>query len=411
MTSEGAVPGAHAGHDGGIMGKIRYLKQQEKQKTRAMYEEIFPEDSKEFVDYYYKWKAGENRILIMEESGMLQVMMHLNPYTLWIHGHLRELPYIVAVATHPDCRRQGKMGQVMKQALQDLARQNAPFTFLLPADSAYYHGQGFVFAPCQDVWSSFPAKDARNQQEKADDKSQDVWSPFPAKGSQEKLFQEFQWQEAREADIPEMVEFSNNILEENYHIFIKRDAHYYQRLFAEIRAEQGKVLLLKSKLDTARQEDAIEKEKPGLKGILIYGVEGKKAEIQEILLETRGIPGKYFSGSEPYPAEAGGQQALEACKEALPGMEIVFSEFSMMLRIANLREFVSLIKCEKARCYDVKVRDEMISGNCGCFRIEVCKDGGRMQEIPEEEAKEEMDIQALARMLLMDTHVYVREWV
>ena len=197
MTAEGAVPGAHAGHDGGIMGKIRYLKQQEKQKTRAMYEEIFPEDSKEFVDYYYKWKAGENRILIMEESGMLQVMMHLNPYTLWIHGHLRELPYIVAVATHPDCRRQGKMGQVMKQALQDLARQNAPFTFLLPADSAYYHGQGFVFAPCQDNWNSFSSK-----------------------GSQENFSQEFQWQEAREADIPEMVEFSNNILEENYHIFI-----------------------------------------------------------------------------------------------------------------------------------------------------------------------------------------------
>ena len=388
MTAEGAVPGALAGHDGGIMGKIRYLKQQEKQKTRAMYEEIFPEDSKEFVDYYYKWKAGENRILIMEESGMLQVMMHLNPYTLWIHGHLRELPYIVAVATHPDCRRQGKMGQVMKQALQDLARQNAPFTFLLPADSAYYHGQGFVFAPCQDNWNSFSAK-----------------------GSQENFSQEFQWQEAREADIPEMVEFSNNILEENYHIFIKRDAHYYQRLFAEIRAEQGKVLLLKPKLDTVRQEDAIEKEKPGLKGILIYGVEGKKAEIQEILLETRGIPGKYFSGSEPYPEESGGRQALEACKEALPGMEIVFSEFSMMLRIANLWEFVSLMKCEKSRCYDVKVRDEMISGNCGCFRIEVCKDGGRMQEIPEEEAKEEMDIQALARMLLMDTHVYVREWV
>ena len=91
--------------------------------------------------------------------------------------------------------------------------------------------------------------------------------------------------------------------------------------------------------------------------------------------------------------------------------QIVFSEFSMMLRIANLWEFVSLMKCEKSRCYDVKVRDEMISGNCGCFRIEVCKDGGRMQEIPEEEAKEEMDIQALARMLLMDTHVYVREWV
>lgn len=341
------------------MERIRYLKQQEKKNTRAMYEEIFPEDSKEFVDYYYEWKVKENRILVMEDAGLLQVMMHLNPYTLWINGHLRKIPYIVAVATHPDCRRQGKMGQVMEQALQDLAGQQAPFTFLLPADPAYYRGQGFVFAPCQDIQQSFSVKDR-----------------------EENFLPELRWQEAEEADIPEMVEFSNNILEENYHIFVKRDAHYYRRLFAEIKTEQGKVLLLKPKMNDAQQASVSGREKSGLKGMLVYGVEQQKAEIQELLLETADVH-----------------------------IELPFSEFQMMLRIASLREFVSLMKCEKTCCYDVKVKDEMIPGNCGCFRIEIHKDGGRMQEIPEEKVKEEVDIQTLTEMLLMDTHVYLREWV
>ncbi len=119
------------------METIRYLAPQEKQGTRAMYEEIFPEDSVSFVDYYYEWKTKENKILAMVEDGVTQVMLHLNPYPVWIHGHCREVPYIVAVATRPGCRRKGKMGRVMERALQDLERQQAPFAFLLPADPAY----------------------------------------------------------------------------------------------------------------------------------------------------------------------------------------------------------------------------------------------------------------------------------
>ena len=80
------------------METIRYLAPQEKQGTRAMYEEIFPEDSVSFVDYYYEWKTKENKILAMVEDGVTQVMLHLNPYPVWIHGHCREVPYIVAVA-------------------------------------------------------------------------------------------------------------------------------------------------------------------------------------------------------------------------------------------------------------------------------------------------------------------------
>lgn len=379
------------------MEEIRYLTSQERQMTRVMYEEIFPEDSKEFVDYYYEWKTRENEILVMEESNMLQVMIHLNPYFLWMNGRLREVPYIVAVATHPGCRRQGKMGRVMERALQDLAGQQVPFTFLMPADPAYYLGQGFVFFPCQDSQKSASLRAAEAEGfSVVKDAGRDESLQHFYTSEAENFFRELQWQKAKEADIPEMVEFSNNILEERYHIFVKRDARYYQRLFVETKTEQGGILLLRQKKRMAQQKPALGKAESRLKGILIYGVEQQKAEIQELLLET---------DDDRNPL------LCAACKEALPGLEITFGEFPMMLRIANLREFVSLMKCEKNSCYDVRVRDEMIPDNCGCFRIELCTDGGRIQEIPKEKVKENVDIRRLAQMLLADTRVYLREWV
>ena len=102
---------------------IRYLEQREKQTSRALYEAAFPEDSKEFIDYYYEWKTKDNEVIVMEGAGndrAFHVMIHLNPYELKINGNTREVPYIVAVATDVRYRRQGKMGQVMERALQDM---------------------------------------------------------------------------------------------------------------------------------------------------------------------------------------------------------------------------------------------------------------------------------------------------
>ena len=62
--------------------EIRKLEPQEHGKTRALYEEVFSEDSRSFVDYYYTEKTRDNQIYVVEEEGEIQAMLHLNPYTL-----------------------------------------------------------------------------------------------------------------------------------------------------------------------------------------------------------------------------------------------------------------------------------------------------------------------------------------
>ena len=61
--------------------KIRKLETEEKQNTKKLYEEVFSEDSKSFVDYYYEEKLKDNQIYAVEEDGEIQAMLHPVSYT------------------------------------------------------------------------------------------------------------------------------------------------------------------------------------------------------------------------------------------------------------------------------------------------------------------------------------------
>ena len=62
--------------------KTRKLELNEHNLTRALWEEIFNEDSKEFLDYYYFMKAKDNEIYVIENDQEICSMLHLNPYAL-----------------------------------------------------------------------------------------------------------------------------------------------------------------------------------------------------------------------------------------------------------------------------------------------------------------------------------------
>ena len=76
----------------------------ENQRARKLYEEIFDEDSPAFVDYYFRVKAAENEIFVVEnEKQEILATLHLNPYKMMFCGEKAKTNYIVAVATRADC--------------------------------------------------------------------------------------------------------------------------------------------------------------------------------------------------------------------------------------------------------------------------------------------------------------------
>ena len=88
---------------------LRRLKQDEHGLTRKLWEEVFTEDTKAFLDYYYFIKTKENRIYVIEEDGEIRSMLQLNPYRIRIEAEEFPSDYIIAVSTQKEYRSRGYM--------------------------------------------------------------------------------------------------------------------------------------------------------------------------------------------------------------------------------------------------------------------------------------------------------------
>ena len=61
---------------------LKKLKSKERGLTRTLWEQVFTEDTKEFLDYYYTEKTKNNEIYVIETDHDIRAMMRLNPYVI-----------------------------------------------------------------------------------------------------------------------------------------------------------------------------------------------------------------------------------------------------------------------------------------------------------------------------------------
>lgn len=200
---------------------IREVTQQEKNRTRQFWEEVFTEDSMSFLDYYYTEKIKDNKILVEEREGRIVAMLQRNPYCLQFAGRRAASDYIVGVATAADCRRQGLMRSLMETSLLRMAEEGMPFCFLMPEREEYYLPFAFtyIYDDCQYHL---------NQEGLALQK-------IPLNGSGE----------VRAAQIKEVSRWMQSYLEKRYQVFAVRDEAYVSRLFKELESEAGGMFFLK----------------------------------------------------------------------------------------------------------------------------------------------------------------------
>lgn len=199
--------------------KIRKLETEEKQNTRELYEGVFSEDSKSFVDYYYEEKLKDNQIYAVEEDGKLQAMLHLNPYELSVNGSKKDVNYIVAVATRENYRKRGFMSELLKKALQDMYADGETFTFLMPASEKIYLPFDFRTV-CEQNREYYNAADCEN----AEVKNADTVIT-----------------DARAEDAGEMAVYMEEKLSQTYQVYAKRSAAYYERLIKEYASDGGRL--------------------------------------------------------------------------------------------------------------------------------------------------------------------------
>lgn len=194
---------------------IHYLGEQEKYRSKALWEEAFPEDSKEFRDYYYEEKIKENQILAAEDAGHIVSMLHRNPYVIAAGEQVWNCDYLVAVATVKAKRKQGYMRRLMEKALSDMYREKMPFCFLMPAFKELYLPFGFTYIYDRQKWKLTEAG-RKNLTVK----------PF----SKEDKETAAQWM--------------NRWLGTYYQVYTLRSPTYLERLKKEIESEKGELQLL-----------------------------------------------------------------------------------------------------------------------------------------------------------------------
>ena len=109
------------------------------------------QDPVPYADFYFDQYYGRNRVLLHQdqENQVINGSIHLNPYRLHVRGKTFSCSYLVGIATDEEYRRQGIMRAMLRETFAILREEGAPFTYLMPADEAYYLPFDFRFGMSQ----------------------------------------------------------------------------------------------------------------------------------------------------------------------------------------------------------------------------------------------------------------------
>lgn len=208
---------------------LRKLNPEENIRARELYEEVFPEDDEQFVDYYFSWKTKDNVIYAAENEEGIQATVHLNPFWVYWNGEVQRMHYIVAVATRKEYRHQGLMRRLLEMAEKDMWEAGEKFTFLMPANENIYRPFGYRYFAWQRrgvLWSGAACS-----------RAEVICRPV------------------KPQEYTALADFVNEELKKEYSVFIWRDVAYYERLCAEQKCQGGEVMVICRSVNTVRFDE------------------------------------------------------------------------------------------------------------------------------------------------------------
>lgn len=335
----------------------------ENQRARKLYEEIFDEDSPAFVDYYFRVKAAENEIFVVEnEKQEILATLHLNPYKMMFCDERVKSNYIVAVATRADCRHQGMMRSLLQASLQEMYRREETFTWLMPAAEAIYRPFDFRFIYEKNKMTV--TADVLRRAET--DENWQIHSDQEVSGD---IFCE----EAKKEDLAELACFAEKQLSKLAEVYTVHDIAYFEQRMQEVGCEGGSLILIRKEKEICGYFLALKKDREAWE-IVVEDAVQKKA-FPAVL--------HWFGASEEKCTFTAFPQIWEqyAQSENVP---------AIMGRIVHLERFVCCLKIKKEQEWKIRLTDSLIPENNGYFIIKTGIEGGnliRVENLSEKEKK------------------------
>jgi len=314
--------------------EIKKITGQACQTTRPLWEEVFWEDSVEFTDYYFAYKAADNIGYVIGEEPY-HAMMFCTPYTLQIGQVQKELSYIVGVATRKECRHRGYMTALLKNAFMEMYQKKHPFTFLMPANPAIYEPFDFQYIYERDVWK---LKEPEWQSEWLEQltRKPDLSGLYSVRRIHEEL-----------PEIPvfkQLADFANEYLKQYFSVFVFRDEAYYRRQLEESTAQNGDIYVLY--------------EQGEIKAFFLYAKEGEEIFIQEVMEKEEGM--------------------LDFLQKEQQKKPII------MARIIHVEEMLKLLCSAQPKTVVMEVEDDVLVENNGMYLLEMTEQGSDVTKIKED---------------------------
>lgn len=335
----------------------------ENQRARKLYEEIFDEDSPAFVDYYFRVKAAENEIFVVENKKQeILATLHLNPYEMMFCGEKVKTNYIVAVATRADCRHQGMMRSLLQASLQEMYRREETFTWLMPAAEAIYRPFGFRF-----IYEKNKMTMTADVLQRAE--TDENWQIH----SDQKVSGDIFCEEAKKEDLAELACFAEKQLSKLAEVYTVHDIAYFEQRMQEVGCEGGSLILIRKEKEICGYFLALKKDREAWE-IVVEDAVQKKA-FPAVL--------HWFGASEEKCTFTAFPQIWEqyAQSENVP---------AIMGRIVHLECFVCCLKIKKEQEWKIRLTDSLIPENNGYFIIKTGIEGGsliRVENLSEKEKK------------------------
>ena len=321
----------------------------ENQRARKLYEEIFDEDSPAFVDYYFRVKAAENEIFVVEnEKQEILATLHLNPYEMMFCGEKVKTNYIVAVATRADCRHQGMMRSLLQASLQEMYRKEETFTWLMPAAEAIYRPFGFRFIYEKNKMTVMA--DVLQRAETDED-----WQIH----SKQEVSGDIFCEESKKEDLAELACFAEKQLSKLAEVYTVHDIAYFEQRMQEAECEGGRLVLIRNENRICGYFLALREQR----------------EAWEIVVENA-------VQKQAFPAVL---RWLEAGREkcTLTAFPKIWEQYAksenvpaIMGRIVHLERFVRCLKTKKEQEFKIRLTDSLIPENNGYFLIKTGAGGG-----------------------------------
>ncbi len=307
------------------------VRQQQEYYLRCLWRDCF-NDPQPYENFYFENIYPHNTVYCIPEKGML----HRNPYHVWIRETNYPLSYIVGVATNPSDRRRGIMKSLLEKMLADLCDERAPFTYLMPADVAYYIPFDFV-SICE-----------------SEKEQMIIDAPKNSAGNENLLFVEYDTLIGRSSNMDGLFDRIGQMLSEIYDVYAVHDREYFDLLWKEKHCLGGNVIFCFS-------EEIIPDR---FVGFFAYSKEGEQVIVEQYLFPDRMI--------------------ADCLSGYTTGEITVFHRLPYMARVVCVETFLEVF----ADCFAqyegkwIQITDPVLNENNGRYRLSLLDGTARVEKLP-----------------------------